>query len=145
MHLVQHLLRPSIESLPWARDVEVFFHAKSSSKVSLSNRRRLFRWMAKVYAFTHPYIRSRSLFSAFHLCDAYVERSNSGGNMEETYFLVGCASLALASALFDSWPLSNSDFCWIAFEEFSLTEFEQAPVVYCPYFTVELVPSPGPI
>lgn len=112
---------------PCARDVEVFSPCEGgSSSVSLSNRQCLFRWLTNAYVFARPDIRSRSLFSAFHLCDVYVERTNSKGKMKEAYFLVGCASLALASALFDSWPLSNPDFCWLAEEEFSLRAFEQA-------------------
>ena len=95
----------------------------SARIVPLFVREKMYEWMCGLWAYYKDNIRTITLFTAYEICDRYSRVALL--DTVSSYQVVGCASMAIADALYDTWSLSHEDYVTAAGEFFTIADLEQ--------------------
>ena len=88
-------------------------------------RERLYEWLCGVWAYYRSDIRAIALFTAYEICDRYIERAVSSLTPLPSYQAIGCAALSIADSLYDTCVLSHEDYVSVSGNFFTTAELEQ--------------------
>ena len=70
-------------------------------------------------------IRAIALFTAYEICDRYIERADASVAPFQSYQAIGCAALSIADSLYDTWVLSHEDYVSMSGNFFTTAELEK--------------------
>jgi len=102
-----------------------FAPAASRKKMPPGVRERMYEWLCGVWAYYRCDVRAIALFTAYEICDRYIDHAFTTLTPFSSYQVIGCASLSIADSLYDTWPLSHEDFVSVSGNLFTIDELEQ--------------------
>lgn len=103
----------------------LFSSSSSREKMPSSIRERMYEWLCGVWAYYRCDVRAIALFTAYEICDRYIDHAFTTLTPFSSYQVIGCASLSIADSLYDTWPLSHEDYVSVSGNLFTVDELEQ--------------------
>ena len=85
----------------------------------------MYEWLCGVWTYYRCDVRAIALFTAYEICDRYIDHAFTTLTPFSSYQVIGCASLSIADSLYDTWPLSHEDFVSVSGNLFTIDELEQ--------------------
>ena len=95
----------------------------SKGAIPLVIREKMYEWLCNLWAYYPTNIRTIVLFTAYEICDRYSRVV--GVEHLPAYQTIGCASMAIADSLYDTWSLSHEDYVTVSGNFFTIADLEQ--------------------